>query len=285
MYSVGAAGRVASQEAKVATMETDILKYGVDALQDAERELKAAKEAVPKISDAARRSSATSSAVYLIGSTFSVISVGSKDDGSGQVAEGDLTPVLRDIFDSARKSLNRIGKLGVGGGGNYSTVPHQNGTGVPLAPDMYIAGLFSDGNMLLGESNPAFNNTINAAFSKFRSKIVDQALQTAGYRAVARIDMEKKSCTNTGMHWIVPPKTDGYCFALYQKNKGGGSKRCPGRARRCPWAPAPDKVYSALTDKYDFDLGDYYMAAYNCTISKRKDNSKCGYIRIISGFG
>ena len=135
-----------------------------------------------------------------------------------QVTEADLQPVLHDLFSSARDRLVELGRLVSGGGGNYALVPHQNGSSVQLSPEAYIAGFFSDGRMLLGESNEAFNATLEATFGTFRSKIVDVALQTGGFKVLSpdHIDNAQECASDSwggyGAEWVDMVSTS--CFEL-----------------------------------------------------------------------
>lgn len=82
----------------------------------------------------------------------------------------------------------------MGRGGDYSSLPTAPGSGFgpELAPESYIAGFFSDGKFLLSESNPTFNQSIHDSYGTFKSKLVDQALQTGGLSVFALTDLDNE---------------------------------------------------------------------------------------------
>lgn len=84
----------------------------------------------------------------------------------------------------------------MGRGGDYSalTGADGNGQGPTFDETSYIARHFSDGKFLLSESSPVFNESIQDSYGTFRSKIVDQALQTGGFQVFALTDKEEKDC-------------------------------------------------------------------------------------------
>lgn len=84
----------------------------------------------------------------------------------------------------------------MGRGGDYSllTGADGNGAGPTLDEESYIARHFSDGKFLLSESSPVFNESIRDSYGTFKSKIVDQALQTGGFQILALTDKEEKDC-------------------------------------------------------------------------------------------
>jgi len=98
----------------------------------------------------------------------------------------------------------------MGQGGDYALLPNQPGVGGLAAVHntsskdtiqldrslltLVVAGFFSNGRMLLGEANPAFNETLEATFGQFKSKIVDQALQTGGFKVMAVTHLEEDNC-------------------------------------------------------------------------------------------
>lgn len=109
-----------------------------------------------------------------MGSVFSVISAST--DAQGQVTSGDLAPILRELFAKALTNLEDIGKLATGGipGGNYNLLPHAAGVD-GLAIGDPIAGFFSDGRWLIGDSDISFNNTITAGYASLKMKIVGRS--------------------------------------------------------------------------------------------------------------
>lgn len=115
-------------------------------------------------------------------------------DSQGQVEAGDLSPLLQQMFSAARDQIAALGELAMGRGddNDYSSLPTAPGSGygMELADDSYIAGFFSDGKFLLSESNPTYNQSIHDSYGTFKSKLVDQALQTGGMQVFALTDLE-----------------------------------------------------------------------------------------------
>lgn len=98
------------------------------------------------------------------------------------------------MFSAARDQIKALGNRAMGRGGDYDALPASNGSGygITLAPDSYTAGFFSDGKFLLSESNPTFNQSIQDSYGTFKSKIVDQALQTGGLQVFALTDLNNE---------------------------------------------------------------------------------------------
>lgn len=164
---------------------------------------------------------------YIIGSTFSTISAAT--DPEDQVSSSDLTAVLSQLFSGARDHIVSIGQLATGQNGDYSLLPNANGTGnaPPLADNSYIAGFFSDGKTLLAQTNPVFNQSIENGFGQFKAKIVDQALQTAGYSVFALTNfLSESACFDSdsgagyGAQWLSMSDGSPYCMQLFQDNHG-----------------------------------------------------------------
>lgn len=84
--------------------------------------------------------------------------------------------------------------------GDYHLLPASNGSGLapPLSPESYVAGFFSNGKFLLADWNPTFNQSIERFYGTFKSRIVDQALQTGGLRVVALTNLrDEDACLGT----------------------------------------------------------------------------------------
>ena len=81
------------------------------------------------------------------------------------------------MFSAARTQIGALGKLAMGGGGDYAGLPGAPGSGYlypTLANDSYIANFFSDGKFLLADQNEFFNQSIQNSYGTFKSKIVSQ---------------------------------------------------------------------------------------------------------------
>lgn len=98
------------------------------------------------------------------------------------------------MFSAARDQIETLGSLALGRGGDYSGLPATNGSGFApeLAADSYVAGFFSDGKFLLSESNEVFNQSIHDSYGTFKSKLVDQALQTGGLQVFALTELDNE---------------------------------------------------------------------------------------------
>lgn len=140
---------------------------------------------------ASKATAALSSSTYLVGGVFGVVGIGS-EDAFGEVTEGDLEPMLKGIFTETRGYLEQLGRLATGRrdppkGDEYSFLPGQNPIDGDYPVNNDIAKFFHDGGMLLGPAHPAFNETLDAAFSTMKPRIVDQALVTGNFFALVSI--------------------------------------------------------------------------------------------------
>lgn len=139
---------------------------------------------------ASKATAALGSSTYLVGGIFGAVGIGS-EAAFGEVTAGDLEPMLKGIFSNARTYLEQMGRLATGRrdaskGDEYSFLPGQHPIDGDYPVDNDIAKFFHDGNMLLGPAHPAFNETLEAAFSTMRPRIVDQALVTGKFFAFVR---------------------------------------------------------------------------------------------------
>lgn len=66
---------------------------------------------------------------------------------------------------------------------SYAFYSSASGVNGEYTVDNAIAKFFHDGNMLLAASHSTFNDTIDAAFSAIRPRLVDQALVTGNFYA------------------------------------------------------------------------------------------------------
>lgn len=114
-----------------------------------------------------------------------------------------MTPALHEMFASASGQMVQLGKTAMGRGGDYSSLPAANGSGFapPLSPESYIAGLFSDGKFLLSDSSQTYEDSIKTSYGKFKTKIVDQALQTGGLHVFALTDLETEEECKSEEFW------------------------------------------------------------------------------------
>ncbi|KAE9378800.1 hypothetical protein N431DRAFT_460127 [Stipitochalara longipes BDJ] len=281
--TVASAGELAGAVDRVGAIEAKIGAWPASGVPESDllgayKELEAAQAAVKGLTPnfVQLQSGTLGAATYLVGSSFSIASIGINDGGgvsqSGDVTAADLQPVLQGLFDSARTRLQTIGTLAVGGGGNYAELPHQNGSKAHLNTNQPIAGFFSDGKMLMGNRDPTFNTTIKNAFGLFTLKIVDTAVQTAGI-VVLEVPVTKKVCTSPskpgesgyGWQWVVPPNTGGFCFGLFHQGGSGVGGLCVGN--NCGYLEVDPDIYNKLQDKYHINTADYMAAGYKCTTS------------------
>jgi len=164
------------------------------------------------------------------------------DNEQGSVEIKDLEPILHSMFSSARQQMGTQASIVMGRGGDYSalTGADGSGSGPKFDQESYIARHFSDGKFLLSESSPVFNESIQNSYGTFKSKIVDQALQTGGFQVLALTDKKKKDCdmckhpacsptinhadcTADGAQWMDPlDNGDMYCLQLQRDNFGNG---------------------------------------------------------------
>lgn len=107
------------------------------------------------------------------------------------------------MFKSAREQIGALGNRAIGRGGDYESLPTAPGSArgsMVLGDDSYIAGFFSDGKFLLSEPNPKFNQSIHDLYGTFKSKIVDQALQTGGMKIFAMENLDsEESCKDDSL--------------------------------------------------------------------------------------
>lgn len=136
-------------------------------------------------------SNALGAGLWTTASTFTMISAFS--DEEGQVEASDLTPLLNATWTACTDQLKSLGKIAMGGGGDYSSLPTAPGSGyasVALDPESYIAGFFSDGKWLLAESDETYQSSVEYSYGSLKTKVVDQALQTGGLAVFGLTDLE-----------------------------------------------------------------------------------------------
>ncbi|KAK3720009.1 hypothetical protein LTR37_004132 [Vermiconidia calcicola] len=220
------------------------------------------------------------SSTYMVGGIFGVVGIGS-EDAFGEVEAGDLEPALRGIFTNARSYLEQTGRLATGRadpgkGDDYEFLPGQEGVSGNYPNENPIALFYHDGGMLLGAANPTFNDTLDAAFSTMRPRIVDQALVTGKFFVFAdEIYADEESCLTPpellgadsedpryGSRWV----EGAGCMRLMRQ--ADTAQLCSASSEnRCYYFPATVENYAAFEDKYGIDTYEYYKAAYECKIN------------------
>lgn len=133
-----------------------------------------------------------------------------------------------------------------------------------LSDESYIAGFFSNGRMLLGESHESFNATLEASFGQFKAKIVDSALQKGGFHVFSpehisdETECQEDSWGGAGAQWVDMGDGNTYCMQLYRD-----AETCGGLTS-CNYAVVEVDVHNKLQEKYGFNMLEYYKAAYFC---------------------
>lgn len=79
--------------------------------------------------------------------------------------------------------------------------------------------------MLLANGNPLFNQTIEGTYERVREKIVDQALQTAGFKVFVfpnyfisetQCGITSEAYAKEGAAWVTLQNGLSYCMQLYR---------------------------------------------------------------------
>ncbi|KAK3048608.1 hypothetical protein LTR09_010103 [Extremus antarcticus] len=201
---------------------------------------------------------------YMIGGTFNAIDLSVEDEIEG----ADLAPVLSALVTTSQVYLAKMGRLAAGHaneGEDYNDLPGQQGSSGIYPNENAIAYFYSDGKMLVEESDPTFNATMKGAFDSFRSRVVDMAMKS-GFRVWANKDLDDEaSCIEYGEYGAV--WSNDLCLNLWQHYETAIICQPDGGSNTCYDNPMSEDQCTALVDEFGMDAKAYMQGQVDCAKS------------------